>query len=53
MKTALVIVSLTVILGLVGMMDYQDAKLESVLYKHNVCEGIWPDYKNLKVKCND
>jgi hypothetical protein len=40
-------------MGLVGDADYADAVAEEQFYKQMVCEGKWPDYKNLGVDCED
>lgn len=48
------IVSLLVVLGVVGNMDYQDELAEADLYCKNVHELIWPDYKGIYEKeCED
>ena len=38
-------------LGLVGNGDYQDELAEEAFYKEMVCDGNWPDYKELGVIC--
>ena len=35
--------------GLVGAMDYEDAKNEQALYCDNVKSGVWPDYEGIYV----
>lgn len=41
-----------IILGIIGTMDYEDAKNEEAFYTQMVCEGTWPDYKNLSPVCD-
>ncbi len=36
--------------GVVGSMDYEDAKAEEALYCSNVKNGVWPDYKGTYAK---
>ena len=44
--------SVTVLLfGVVGNADYEDALAEEAFYIEMVCEGKWPDYKNLEPSC--
>lgn len=40
------------IFGIVGNMDYEDAKNDGAFYAQMVCEGTWPDYKNLSPVCD-
>lgn len=47
------LVGFLIVMGLVGDADYADALAEEQLYKQMVCEGKWPDYKNLGVDCED
>ena len=41
------------ILGTVGRGDYEDALAQEALYNEMVCKGLWPDYNNLGVDCED
>lgn len=41
------------IFGLVGSMDHQDAVSEAGHYEEMVCNGHWPNYKNIEVNCNE
>ena len=47
------LVGFLIVMGLVGDADYTDAVAEEQFYKQMVCEGKWPDYKNLGVDCED
>lgn len=47
------LVGFLIVMGLVGDADYADAVAEEQFYKQMVCEGKWPDYKNLGVDCED
>lgn len=38
------LVAILLLLGLVGQMDYEDAKLHQDHYCKMVAEGAWPDY---------
>ena len=45
MKAKTVLIAVAVVaLGVVGSMDYEDAKAEEALYCSNVKSGIWPNY---------
>lgn len=44
--------ALLAVFGLVGNMDYQDAKAEESRYAAMVCAGHWPDYDNRKPDCS-
>tara|TARA_R110002020_G_scaffold270775_1_gene486024 strand:+ start:62 stop:232 length:171 start_codon:yes stop_codon:yes gene_type:complete len=39
-------------LGIVGEMDYQDAIQAEIHYQKMVCDGHYPDYKNLNPSCD-
>ena len=43
---------LFLILGIAGNMDYRDAVLAERHYVTMVCDGHWPDYKELEPECN-
>jgi hypothetical protein len=38
--------------GIVSEMDYQDALAQEQHYKEMVCDGHWPDYKELRLPCD-
>lgn len=38
-------------MGLVGNGDYEDELAEEAFYEEMVCDGKWPDYKQLGVIC--
>ena len=44
MKNVFIGIVIGLALGVVGSMDYEDAKAEEALYCSNVKSGIWPDY---------
>tara|TARA_R110002020_G_scaffold46129_1_gene131400 strand:- start:115 stop:330 length:216 start_codon:yes stop_codon:yes gene_type:complete len=43
---------LFLILGIAGNMDYRDAVLAERHYVTMVCDGHWPDYKELEPECD-
>ena len=51
-KLAPVFVALTLFaaFGIVGGMNYEDAKQEEISYCENVKSGQWPDYKGTYAK---
>ena len=51
MKSVLALFAVLAILAIVGTMDYQDELAEEQRYVTFVCDGTWPDYKNLKPEC--
>ena len=38
-------------LGWIGKTDYQDELDEEQRYIEFVCDGTWPDYRNLEPEC--
>lgn len=40
-------------LGIVGTMDLEDAKADANYYNDMVCQGAWPNYKQVEVTCNN
>lgn len=53
MKTLSVCIVVFLILLVVGNMSYKDELVERDYYTTMVCEGAWPDYKNLNVECEN
>lgn len=51
MQTFLIIAAFFAAVLLVGSMSYQDMVEEDAFYTQMVCEGTWPDYKNLSPVC--
>ena len=49
----LIIVGGLTVLGLMGNLAYEDALSQADLYQTMVCEGTWPDYKNLNPSCTE
>lgn len=49
----IVIILMVFLIGLVGRNDYEDELAAEAFYKEMVCKGLWPDYKNLGVDCED
>lgn len=43
--------TLALMIGIVGQMDYEDAKAQEQHYTHMVCSGAWPDYDNRNPEC--
>lgn len=31
--------------------DYREALMSEEIYNQNVCDGVWPDYDNMKPDC--
>lgn len=52
MKIVLALAAVLAVFGLVGEMDYQDELKEMEHYEAMVCDGNWPNFKNLEVNCN-
>ena len=48
----LIWVAVFIALGIIGNMDYYDAVLAEQQYVTMVCDGHWPDYKELNPECN-
>lgn len=38
---------------IVSNMDYQNELVAEQAYKRDVCKGIYPNYKNLKLDCKE
>ena len=53
MKTLLAMVALVALIGIVGTMDYQDELKEAEHYAAMVCDGNWPNYKEIEVDCSE
>lgn len=51
MKTLLTFIAALAILAVVGTMDFEDAKANDAYYVSMVCDGLWPNYKNLDITC--
>ena len=47
----ILIAFLSMIFALAAEIDYREAQDEALIYKTMVCEGVWPDYKNLAPRC--
>ena len=41
-----------ILLGLMGQQDYEQEIQDAETYKNMVCDGYWPDYKNLELNCD-
>jgi hypothetical protein len=39
--------------GWASSMDYEQAMLDQAVYVQFVCEGTYPDYKNLEPECDN
>jgi len=51
MKSFLTIAALLTAFGIVGNMDYEDELQQAAHYETMVCDGHWPNYKDLEVNC--
>ena len=51
LKNLSILVAILLALGWIGNQDYQDELIEEQTYLEDVCDGIYPDFKNLKPKC--
>ena len=54
-RTGVIIVAIIlwlVAMGVAGKMDYDDAVLMEKQYLKMVCQGHWPNYKQIEVKCD-
>jgi len=51
-KQVLTIAAVIAVFGAVGEMDYRDELKQEKQYRTMVCEGTWPNYKDLDVDCN-
>lgn len=51
MKVILVAAALLAVFGIVGDMDYQAEMKEAESYADMVCNGHWPNYKDIDVNC--
>lgn len=45
------VIVVLLLIGMMGNLEYEDELAEQAFYEEMVCEGKWPDYKNLEVKC--
>ena len=48
-----VVITLLLLIGMLGRLDYEDELAEEAFYQEMVCAGKWPDYKNLGVVCSE
>ena len=48
----LIAMAFIAVLALIGEMGYQDALIEQEIYAELVCDGTYPDYKNINPECN-
>ncbi|MFZ9894803.1 MAG: hypothetical protein ACO3EL_06225 [Burkholderiaceae bacterium] len=46
------IIALLLIWMIAGTLDYADQVAEEQAYRRDVCENLYPDYKELEVTCN-
>ena len=53
LKNLSILVVILLALGLIGNQDYKDELIEEQRYLKDVCDGIYPDYKNLHPKCTN
>jgi O-antigen/teichoic acid export membrane protein len=48
----LIAMAFIAVFALIGEMGYQDALIEQEIYAELVCDGTYPDYKNINPECN-
>ena len=48
----LIAMAFIAVFALIGEMGHQDALIEQELYAELVCDGTYPDYKNINPECN-
>ena len=53
LKNLSILAGILLALGLIGNQDYQDELIEEQQYFKDVCDGIYPDFKNLQPKCSN
>jgi hypothetical protein len=53
MKQITVLTLMALLYLSVSGMDRVDQIADLEIYKQMVCDEIWPDYKNLKINCED
>jgi len=51
LNALLIVAALSLVLAVISEMDFREAQDEALIYKTMVCEGVWPDYKNLSPRC--
>ena len=42
-----------ILIAWAGDGDFDEEERQAKYYKHNVCLGVWPDYKNLNPDCGN
>ena len=52
MKNIMVVATLLAVYGIVGAMDYRDEQRGQAHYQQMVCDGYWPDYREMGDDCN-
>ena len=50
-RHTLIAMAFIAVLALIGEMGYQDALIEQEIYAELVCNGTYPDYKNINPEC--
>ena len=53
LKNLSILAAILLALGWIGNQDFQDELIEEQRYLEDVCDGIYPDFKNLKPKCSN
>ena len=53
MNKLIIFLGILVAFLIVSNMDYQNEVVAEQAYKRDVCEGIYPNYKTLKVECKE
>ena len=47
------ILVMLLLFGLAGGSDYQEELKTQQVYIDNVCDGVWPNYKELEIDCDE
>ena len=49
----LVVIVILILIAWAGDGDFDEEERQAKYYKHNVCLGVWPDYKKLNPDCGN
>jgi len=52
LQKILIAITVLAVIGCVSTADFEHEQKASIEYSYNVCGGYWPDYKDLKPKCD-
>ena len=51
LQKILLTITVIAVIGWVGNQDFEHQQQISQEYTQNVCDGFWPDFKDLRPKC--